>query len=60
MSDDSEFEIMSSQPDKQIYSSVPEDKIYKFIVQPLVSNKRKFGYRLKEGSKLPYTTLSGG
>jgi hypothetical protein len=60
MSDDSDFEIMTSQPEKLIYSSVPEEAIYKFKVQPLVGSLRKFGYRLKQGTKLPYTTFTGG
>ena len=60
MSDDSDFEILSSQPEKQIYSSVPNETIYKFKIQPLVGSSRKFGYRLKQGTPLPYTTLTGG
>ena len=60
MSDESDFEIMSSQPEKQVFSSAPEDIIFKFKVQPLVGSLRKFGYRLKEGTNLPYTSFTGG
>ena len=60
MSDESDFEIMSSQPEKQVFSSAPEDIIFKFKVQPLVGSLRKFGYGLKEGTNLPYTSFTGG
>ena len=60
MSDESEFEIMSSQPERQAHSIVPEDTVFKFKVQPLVGVLRKFGYKLKMGYKLPYTTTTGG
>ena len=60
MSDDSDFEILSSQPEKQVHASVPEELIYKFKVKTLVGSSRKFGYRLKQGTRLPHTTYTGG
>ena len=54
------FELMSSQPEKQTYSSAPEDAIYKLKVKPIMGSSRKMSYRLKKGTSLPYTTLTGG
>ena len=58
MSED-EFEFVSSQPEKKAYETVPEETVYKFIGKS-PDDFKKFGYKLKVGSKLPYATKLGG
>lgn len=56
----SEFELISSQPDHPTYETVPEDKVYRIKVLDTKGAARKVAYPLRKGCPLPYTTQAGG
>ena len=59
--DNSDFEFMSSQPDKKMYESAPQDTKFKFKLLFKDSEKpRKIGYLLKAGIPLPYVASNVG
>ena len=60
--DESDFEMLSSQPEKERFLKVPEETTFKFKLDYSYSTegKRKFGYKLKKGLDLPYKACVGG
>ena len=58
---DSDFEMISSQPDKLSYETVPDETVYRFkFFTSLISTPKKIGYKLKKGVSLPHSINSGG
>jgi hypothetical protein len=52
----SQFELMSSQPEPTLFDQVPKDTIFKIVVFKSNGVSSKFGYKLAAGKPLPYKT----
>ena len=57
-SDDSnsQFELMSSQPEPTLFDQVPQDTVFKIVVFKQNGETSKYGDKLAAGKPLPYKT----